>query len=571
MCALRGGEYVAYDRADYRSALKIWLPLARRGDPIAQTYVGEIYENGMGTKESLKIAALWYEKASKQGFARAMINLGYLYEVGLGVKKDWTKALNLYREASGFTEGNLEFISSLDLEKREQAKMKAIHDQDRISMLQSQLKFSTEKLLQTERNKPTIQTPSSIADTGEPEPVSNTPDISIQSNDTSDSDRRERKADSKPAHIEQKTVVDIIDPPLKLHQNETYLLTPEGRKVDILGKVSPTSSIYAFRINGEDVPYTKSGLFRFKQNNFDTDAIKFLAIRDDGDVVRHSYRLFQSTGTVTDISSPTVPESVRAPPLPSHEGLNLGNYYALIIGNENYQNIGEVRTARADANLLNKTLKEKYGFNTRLLINATQIQLLSALDELRSSLTDNDNLIIYYAGHGKIDSQGRGYWLPVDADEDDTNSWISNEEAGRLVDSLSAKHILIIADSCFTGTLTRSSIVRPLPTLNASLKKQWLSAVSRSKVRTVLSSGTISPVAASEDKPDNSLFSRYLVESLNENDNILEAYRLYVRTQKAISASTEIQELESSAFYSPIKHSGHEAGEFLFLPINNKF
>jgi hypothetical protein len=47
-CTIRGGEYVAYDRADLRTALNVWLPGAQEGDKQAQTYVGEIYERGVG-------------------------------------------------------------------------------------------------------------------------------------------------------------------------------------------------------------------------------------------------------------------------------------------------------------------------------------------------------------------------------------------------------------------------------------------------------------------------------------------------------------------------------------------
>jgi hypothetical protein len=45
-CEVRGGEYVAYDRANQTTALKIWLPIAETGDPEAEAYVGEIYEKG---------------------------------------------------------------------------------------------------------------------------------------------------------------------------------------------------------------------------------------------------------------------------------------------------------------------------------------------------------------------------------------------------------------------------------------------------------------------------------------------------------------------------------------------
>src|SRR5215469_11712623 len=47
-CRIRGGEYVAYDRADYKSALRIWMAAAQAGNPEAQNNVGEIYERGLG-------------------------------------------------------------------------------------------------------------------------------------------------------------------------------------------------------------------------------------------------------------------------------------------------------------------------------------------------------------------------------------------------------------------------------------------------------------------------------------------------------------------------------------------
>src|SRR4029453_3684709 len=56
-CEIRGGEYVSLDRANYATALKVWLPLAEQGDPAAQTYVGEIYEQGLGIQPDPAAAA----------------------------------------------------------------------------------------------------------------------------------------------------------------------------------------------------------------------------------------------------------------------------------------------------------------------------------------------------------------------------------------------------------------------------------------------------------------------------------------------------------------------------------
>ena len=114
-CAIRGGKYVAYDRANYATALKVWLGKAETGDPEAETNVGEIYEKGLGQPSDYVTAAQWYEKAAAKGYSRAQVNLGYLYENGLGVRKDLTKALNLYRKASGLTGDDLVFASSIEV------------------------------------------------------------------------------------------------------------------------------------------------------------------------------------------------------------------------------------------------------------------------------------------------------------------------------------------------------------------------------------------------------------------------------------------------------------------------
>src|SRR3989304_7500856 len=69
-CEIRGGEYVAFDRSNYATALKIWLPLAKEGDASAQTYVGEIFEKGRGVPPDHAAAAEWYRRGGGGGEAR---------------------------------------------------------------------------------------------------------------------------------------------------------------------------------------------------------------------------------------------------------------------------------------------------------------------------------------------------------------------------------------------------------------------------------------------------------------------------------------------------------------------
>ncbi len=109
--------------------------------------------------------------------------------------------------------------------------------------------------------------------------------------------------------------------------------------------------------------------------------------------------------------------------------------------------------------------KEAYGFETKLLLNATRQQIMSALYSYRRALEPDANLFIYYAGHGVNDKDAdKAYWLPVDATLDDNSNWIIADEITTALKVIPAKHVLIVSDSCYSGTLTRGlgeSLPRP--------------------------------------------------------------------------------------------------------------
>ena len=120
-CRNRGGEYLVYDRANYRAALNVWLDAAEGGDKEAQTNVGEIYERSLGEPD-YAAAAEWYRKAAEQEYPRAQYNLGALYERGLGVPLDPLEALNWYRRSWGLDADSLIWQTAA---AAEQAKLRA--------------------------------------------------------------------------------------------------------------------------------------------------------------------------------------------------------------------------------------------------------------------------------------------------------------------------------------------------------------------------------------------------------------------------------------------------------------
>ena len=82
----------AYERQDYKTAYKLWLPLAEEGYSGAQYNLGLMYDNGQGVPQDYKEAVKWYRLSAEQGDAFAQFNLGLMYVEGKGVPQDYVLA-----------------------------------------------------------------------------------------------------------------------------------------------------------------------------------------------------------------------------------------------------------------------------------------------------------------------------------------------------------------------------------------------------------------------------------------------------------------------------------------------
>ena len=89
--------FVAYNRGDYATALKLFRPMAEQGDAGAQSYLGEMYYDGRGVLQDYKEAVRWYRLSADQGDAGAQIRLGWMYRVGRGVPQDYREAVRWFR------------------------------------------------------------------------------------------------------------------------------------------------------------------------------------------------------------------------------------------------------------------------------------------------------------------------------------------------------------------------------------------------------------------------------------------------------------------------------------------
>jgi formylglycine-generating enzyme required for sulfatase activity len=141
-----------------------------------------------------------------------------------------------------------------------------------------------------------------------------------------------------------------------------------------------------------------------------------------------------------------------------------GRMHAIVIGVNAYQHWPKLRCAVNDARAVASTLHCLYGFPTNqinLILDsrATRRNILAAFESGRR-LAGKDVLVIYYAGHGWMDEVKNGYWIPVDADENTASDYISNNQiVGDNFKKYEVKHLLVVADSCFSGAMLQKGSV----------------------------------------------------------------------------------------------------------------
>jgi len=200
-----------------------------------------------------------------------------------------------------------------------------------------------------------------------------------------------------------------------------------------------------------------------------------------------------------------------------------GNYHSLIIGINEYKEWNPLQTAVKDAEALKEILIRRYSFKEENVIlrtdkEATRDNLISDLRRIASNLTKQDNLLIYFAGHGQLDDlTGDGYWIPVEGNLKKPSTWISHATIKNILSSerVRGKNIVVVADSCYSGMLLRGG-PSLLSMTELGYREQLLKLASQ-RSRQVITSGGLEPVADG-GRDGHSLFAYYFLKALEEND-----------------------------------------------------
>ena len=237
--------------------------------------------------------------------------------------------------------------------------------------------------------------------------------------------------------------------------------------------------------------------------------------------------------------------------------IEFGDYHALVIGNNDYKHLPKLENAIQDARDVSEVLERLYGFKVQTLENATRSDIIGALVKLRAKLTWDSNLLVYYAGHGTLDDYTfRGYWQPVEAKEDDLTNWVPNSTITDMLRAIRAKHVMVVADSCYSGTLVRS-VQGGLRT--AKQRDVWVQRALQKRSRTALVSGGMEPVMDGGGGK-NSVFAKALLTVLRENQNVIDGAALFNGLKRQVVLGSE-----QTPQYADIRNAEHDGGEFFFV------
>ena len=227
--------------------------------------------------------------------------------------------------------------------------------------------------------------------------------------------------------------------------------------------------------------------------------------------------------------------------------------YAFIVGVNEYPDPGIVplQNPVSDAKKLANVLTEKYMFereNVFIMENVTRAEIIDELDRLTRRVSKDDNLLMFFAGHGFFDMDTElGYWLLKDASLESTANWMANSQIRDYIGAINSRHTLLIADACFSGGIFQTRRAFPEPT-------EKLDKAYTRPSRKAMTSGNLSEV------PDESVFLKHLVKRLEENT------RSYILAEELFSSFKPmvVSQTSTEPQYGDIKGAGDEGGDFIF-------
>ena len=233
-----------------------------------------------------------------------------------------------------------------------------------------------------------------------------------------------------------------------------------------------------------------------------------------------------------------------------------GRRIALLIGNDDYSKpIPPLETPIKDVSEIGKILDKRFGFSSTVLKNASQDATITALNRLAEEVTAEDSVLLFYAGHGYLmEDIKMGFWIPVGASVKTAKGWISNADISKMLNAIRAKQLILISDSCFSGSLTKEQKI-------AETSDARPEDLLRHRSVVVLSSGGDEPVS-DEGKDGHSIFAWNLIKTLRDMGAVTPGVRVWSTLHKEVQ-----KDYPQTPQYGAVLSVGHNlGGDYVFLP-----
>jgi uncharacterized protein len=365
----------------------------------------------------------------------------------------------------------------------------------------------------------------------------------------------------------QRPRIQLIDPPsfistLRMRGATPVALSAPSGSFTLTGRAESSAGIASVRVNGELRPVDANGLFTAPMRLSDQPLALSVSATDRSGAT--------SNAEFTLVHKPAANTTNRsALPGPANSQPQAGSQrYALVIANQNYKHWEPLDTPILDGKVVAELLRSRYGFEVTLLTDATRRQVLTALNQLRAKVDSDDDVLIYYAGHGEMDAiTARGYWIPVDGEQKNLTQWISVIDVTDQLAAMRARHALVIADSCYSGTLSGSLTPRIDEALANDARGAALSRLAKKRSRVAMTSGGLEPVVDGGGGAQHSLYARSLIEVLTHLQTPVEAQELHAAVAARFAFLSSRLKLPQQPQYAPIGYAGHESGDFVLSPL----
>ncbi len=573
---LRGDHTVP---RDYAKAMQWYQRAAELGFARAQNDIGYLLEQGLGVKKDVAAAAKWYRVSAEQGWSKGQVNLARLHEDGQGVAQDRKEAFYWYRLAKDSREADDRNLANTRIEElRKRLSSQELAEVDARANKWRQLAPEETIAMLPPPADPNYRPPVELAMVDKsytPAPAAPKPATKTAAAPTATAGvdagyvpppaPGAKPAPGVDAGYVPPAVIEIESMEAKYVATKSANVRggpdaaaalvgklDRGQQVDVTGKVKG-QNWYAVTVDGKK-GYVSAGLVEpFKPTAVAAAPAPTPAVAPDPKPAAAAAAAAASKAVASTDQQPSAADELAQ----ILKQVDFGNYHALVIGNTAYKHIDKLVSPKADAVAISKLLRDEFGFKVTTIMDATRADIIAAFAKMRASLKERDNLLVYYAGHGIVDdATQRGYWLPVDAERDVPTNWVSTADITDMVRAMSAKHVMIVADACYSGTLMRNSSVR---VLTAREKVPWLKRMSEKRARVVMSSGGMEPVMDSGGG-EHSVFAKAFITALKENTGAFDALTLFETLRRPVVLNSD-----QTPQFADIRNAGHDGGEFIFV------